>query len=76
MQKSEVAKLLTFVHSVQGGEPNQVEVAAWHDLIGHLDYDDAMQTAIRHFRSQARRIWPVDIIRGGIQKNERWMYGA
>lgn len=63
MQKSETAKVLAFVHSVQGGEVTEIEVEAWHELIGHLDYGAAMGTTRRHFERETRRLWPADLLR-------------
>lgn len=62
MKKSETAKLLTFVHSIQGGEPTALEVEAWHEIIGQVEYDTAVARARTHYQQQARRLWPVDIL--------------
>lgn len=74
MQRSETAMLLTFVHSVQGGEPTQLEVEAWHDLIGHIEFDDAMDTARAHFKREPRRLWPADLLKRRIASNDEFMY--
>lgn len=74
MQKSEMAQVLTFAHSIQGGETTDLEVRAWHEIVGHLDYDDVMRTAQTHFRTQSRKLWPADVLKAQIPKNERWMY--
>lgn len=51
MKKSEVAMLLAYKHSLEdGNEPTQVEVAAWHDTVGDLDYQEAMLAARDHYR--------------------------
>ena len=74
MNKSETTKLLTFVHSVQGGEPTPLEVEAWHDLIGGLDWEECMAKARQHFRKESRRLWPADLLKRNIPKNDEWMY--
>ena len=50
MQKSEVVKLLTFKHSVEGGEVVEAEVEAWHQVIGDLDYVEALAAVRDHYR--------------------------
>ena len=50
MQKSEVVKLLTFKHSVEGGEVVESEVEAWYELIGDLDYVVALAAVRDHYR--------------------------
>ena len=62
MQKSETAKVLTFVRSIQGGEVTQVDVEAWHELIGGLVYEDAMSPVRDHFAREPRRLWPADLL--------------
>lgn len=62
MKKSEMAMLLVFVHSVQGGGPNDLEVEAWHEIVGGLSYQDASEAARKHFREESRRLWPADLI--------------
>ena len=74
MKKSQTAMVLTYMHSMQGGETNDLEVEAWFDLIGHLEHDDVMRTVQTHFRTQSRRLWPADVLKAQIPKNERWMY--
>lgn len=62
MQQSEVAMLLAFVHSVQGGETNDIEVAGWFDTLGHLDYQDALAAAKAHARESSEHMKPAHII--------------
>ena len=61
MKKSEVAQLLVFKHSIEGGEPVEAEVEAWYSVIGHLDYTDALAAAQGHYRVE-RRLLPADLI--------------
>lgn len=62
MQQSDTGIILAYVRSIQGGgEPTRIEVAAWHELIGDLDYDLARQAIAEHFRSTSGRVWPADI---------------
>lgn len=50
MQKSDVVKLLTFKHSIEGGEVTPLEVEAWHQVIGDLGYAAAAGAARDHYR--------------------------
>lgn len=63
MKKSEVAKLLTFVGSVEGREAaTDLQVEAWATLIDVVKFVDAMQAAKEHYLNESRRLWPADIL--------------
>lgn len=63
MQASEMAKLLTFVGSVEGREAaTKQQVAAWLTLLEVLDYEDAAQAARDHYLNESRRLWPADVL--------------
>ena len=61
MDKAQMAQLLTYVHSTQGGELTQLEVEAWHDAIGDLDYQDAMGAVRRLIRGSDARVKPAHV---------------
>lgn len=63
MERSETAKLVVFSASVEGREATEIEMGAWHQLVGDLDYQAAMCAAREHYLSQSRRLWPADLIR-------------
>lgn len=63
MLASEVAKLLTFVGSVEGREAaTQQQVAAWLTLLEPVDYEVAARAAREHYLNESRRLWPADIL--------------
>lgn len=63
MQASEVAKLLTFVGSVEGREAaTKQQVAAWLTLLEPVEYSDAAQAAKEHYLNESRRLWPADVL--------------
>ena len=63
MLASEVAKLLTFVGSVEGREAaTEQQVAAWLTLLEPVEYADAAQAAREHYLNESRRLWPADIL--------------
>ncbi|MEU8001614.1 hypothetical protein AB0B66_10675 [Catellatospora sp. NPDC049111] len=37
------------------------EVVAWHEAVGHLNFDDAMQAVTRYYAHSKDRMWPVDL---------------
>ena len=63
MLASEVAKLLTFVGSVEGREAaTEQQTAAWLTLLEPVEYSDAAQAAKEHYLNESRRLWPADIL--------------
>lgn len=70
MKKSEVAKVLTFVSSVEGREAaTPLQVDAWFELVEDLDYTAAMGAAREHYLSESRRLWPADL-RGAVSSSD------
>lgn len=62
MQKSEVAMLLTFVHSLQGGETTELEVAGWFDVLGRYEYADAKAAVRAHVDQSQQRITAAHVL--------------
>lgn len=62
MLKSETAMLLVFSASVEGREATELEVAAWFELLSDVDYAEAAEIAREHYRNEARRLWPADVL--------------
>lgn len=59
MLKSETLKLVTFINSIEGRETREVQVEAWHEIIGDQDFSRTMERAKNHYRSEAGRLWPA-----------------
>lgn len=62
MKKSEVAQLLVFSASIEGREATELEVEAWYRIVGEVDYATATEVAEEHYRNEARRLWPADVL--------------
>jgi hypothetical protein len=76
MEKSQVALLLVFVHSLQGREVTELMVEAWAELLDGVEYDAAMEVAREHYRTESRPLWPADIRRGtvdAVPSADSWM---
>lgn len=76
MQKSETLKIVTYVNSVEGRKVTELQVEAWHEVIGDLDFGETMERVKSHYRSESRRIWPADIRRRFIPADKEWMYAG
>lgn len=62
MEHSQTARLLKYIHSLQGGELSPVEVDAWHSIVGRLDYDEALEAARAQVTASTDRVKPAHII--------------
>lgn len=76
MLKSEVAKILAFAQGADRRQINELSVEVWHELIGELPYDRAMDAVRGHYREESRPIYPADIRdRAGVNGDDdtQWM---
>lgn len=64
MQKSQTAKLLGKAALVDNRTVDQLTIEAWHEVIGHLDYDDAMTALTEHRRTSTDYLQPAHIVAG------------
>lgn len=64
MKKSEVLKLLTIASAFDNRRPTDVQVEAWHAVIGDLDYALAEAAVRRHFRESSQWMLPVHVVDG------------
>lgn len=62
MDKSQAGMLLAYVRSIQGGEVTRLDIEAWHDVLGHLDYDEARLAAKAHASDSPEHMKPAHII--------------
>ena len=62
MDKSQAGMLLAYVRSIQGGEVTRLDIEAWHDVLGHLDYDEARLAAKAHASDSPEYMKPAHII--------------
>lgn len=64
MQRSQTAKLLAKAALVDNRTVDAMTVEAWHEAIGHLDYDDAMAALTEHRRTSTEYLQPAHITAG------------
>lgn len=78
MKKSEVARLLVYLSSVEGLEVTELQVETWHDALADVEFVDSMVAARDHVRSESRRMWPADIRRATVDSvgRDEWALRA
>lgn len=64
MRIAETAKVLTLIAVVDRRAVDEVTIAAWHDLIGHLPFDDACEAVRRHRRTSTEYLLPAHVVAG------------
>jgi hypothetical protein len=42
---------------------NELSVGVWHDLVGHLPYELVLKAIREHYREEARRVMPADVLK-------------
>lgn len=67
--------LLAYVRSIQGGEVTRLDVEAWHDVLGHLDYAEAKAAAKAHASESSEHMKPAHII-GRVKQGRRAIEGG
>lgn len=66
MTLTETAKVLGLIGVVDNRNVDQATIAAWHDLIGPLDFDDALAAVRDHRRVSTAYLLPAHVI-GGVR---------
>ena len=64
MNLTQTAQLLTLAAAYDQRTIGEVDVRAWADLLGGVEYADAQQAVKTHYATETRRVMPVDVIRG------------
>lgn len=62
MQVSEVAQLLLWAQGVDGRVLSELSARTWHQLIGHLPFEDALEAVQQHYREEHRWVMPSDVL--------------
>lgn len=62
MTPAETAKLLSKAALIDSRHIDRETVTAWHEIIGHLDYNDAMTALNIHRRMSIEYLMPAHII--------------
>lgn len=60
--KSEVAKLLVWCQGADRRELNELSVEVWFELLGELEFSDALEAVRSHYREESRPIFPADVV--------------
>ncbi|AYF29295.1 hypothetical protein CSH63_17850 [Micromonospora tulbaghiae] len=63
MNRSQVAAILALAAARDRRTVGEVDVRAWHEDIGDLDFDDARQAISAHFRQSTEYLMPVHVRR-------------
>lgn len=64
MTPVETAQILTLISQYNGMPVDKARALAWHDMIGELDYDDAVEAVKAHFRISTDWLQPGHLIAG------------
>lgn len=64
MTRSQTARLLAKAQLIDNRTVDEMTVEAWHEIVGHLDYDDAMEALTEHRRTSTLYLQPAHIIEG------------
>lgn len=62
-----VAALLTLMSGIDGRDVTPLMVVSWADLLigeRRLTADDCREAIKAHYRSESRRMWPADLVKG------------
>lgn len=62
MQKSEIAQLLAKAALLDNRKIDAATVEAWHEIIGHIDYPDALAALTIHRRTSSDYLMPAHIL--------------
>lgn len=72
MTPDEVALVLSKAALVDNRTIGEEEVMAWHEIVGRLDFNDALAAVGRHYGETRDRLMPADLIRHArIVRDER-----
>ena len=72
MQESETAKILAKAALIDNRHIDRETVKAWHEIIGHLEFDVALEALTIHRRNSTEYLMPAHIIAGlGRVKEQR-----
>lgn len=62
MQESETAKILAKAALIDNRHIDRETVKAWHEVIGHIDFDVALAALTIHRRTSTEYLMPAHII--------------
>lgn len=72
MTPADTARLLAACAAYDRRTVGEMDIAAWHKAIGHLDYTDALEAVAQHYANSREWIMPADVHAGVLTiRNER-----
>lgn len=63
MKIADTARLLARIAAYDNRKVTPDTAAAWHDVVGDLEYPDALSGVVHHFRTSSDYLMPVDVCR-------------
>lgn len=62
MTKQEVAKLLAKISLIDNRKVDALTLAEWFDIVGHLDFEHAVEAVREHRQSSTEYLQPAHIV--------------
>ncbi|MEV0453716.1 hypothetical protein [Catellatospora methionotrophica] len=62
MKPSEMGLVLAKCAAFDSRTIGETDVVAWHEAVGHLEFDLAMEAVSRFYANSRQRMWPVDLV--------------
>lgn len=75
MNEVETGKLLTFISGLDNRKLSKETILAWHQLLGDVHFEDALEAARQHYRDSRDWLMPADLVQGAKRigsQNRRW----
>ncbi|PWC05431.1 hypothetical protein [Agromyces badenianii] len=70
MNIRQTTQFLARVNLLDNRDVDQAIIAHWHELIGHLDYDDALTALKHHASTSTAYLMPAHIVAGAARARE------
>lgn len=71
MTPGDTARVLAKAAAFDSRSIGDTDVAVWHEILGHLELQDALAAVTAHYREQTRRAMPADIRQLAIAHRDR-----
>lgn len=62
MNKQETAALLAWAQGIDSRPLTEFSARAWHQLVGHVPFDEGLAAVQQHYREEHRWIMPSDVL--------------
>lgn len=64
MNIDQTNQLLIRIQAIDNRQIGDSTVVAWHRIVGHLDYDDAVRAVEDHFGHSREYLMPIHVVEG------------